>query len=63
MPIFKRLWNVIRPHRVSEGIEQETQTHLALLEEEERARTEPGGRPRDGAPPLRQRYADERKDA
>ena len=53
MPIFKRLWNVIRPHRVSEGIEQETQIHLALLEEEERAR---GLSPEDARATARRRF-------
>src|SRR5438552_17567413 len=38
MSILKRLWNVIRPRRVNEEIRQEMETHLALLEEEERAR-------------------------
>jgi hypothetical protein len=43
MTIFQRLWNVIRPRRVNDEIQQEMETHLALLEEEEQSRGVSGG--------------------
>src|SRR5437667_8745751 len=38
MNIFDRLWNALRPDRLSCEVQAEMETHLALLEEEERAR-------------------------
>src|SRR5229473_6495680 len=53
MSIFKRLWNVMRPRRVNEEIRQEMEMHLALLEEEERARGLSAG---DARATARQRF-------
>ncbi|HEX6463216.1 MAG TPA: permease prefix domain 1-containing protein, partial [Vicinamibacterales bacterium] len=37
MPIFHRFWNLLRRTRVDAELEQEIDTHLALIEEEERS--------------------------
>jgi putative ABC transport system permease protein len=37
MSPFRRLWNVVRRRRLDDELKQELQTHLALIEEEERA--------------------------
>src|SRR6266511_2213663 len=38
MSILRRLWNVIRRARLDDELRQELETHLALIEDEERAR-------------------------
>jgi hypothetical protein len=38
MSIFRRLWNVVRRSRLDDEIRKEFDSHLALLEDEERAR-------------------------
>ena len=53
MPIFKRLWNVIRARHVSDDIQQELETHLALLEEEEQKL---GRSPGDARAAARRRF-------
>ena len=35
---LRRLWNVFRRSRIDQDLRQEIETHLALIEEEERAR-------------------------
>ena len=37
MSPFRRLWNVVRRTRMDEDLKQELETHLALIEDEERA--------------------------
>ena len=37
MSPFRRLWNVVRGTRMSDELEQELATHMALIEEEGRA--------------------------
>src|ERR1700722_18548368 len=37
MSPFRRIWNVVRRSRLDEDLRQEVDTHLALIEEEERA--------------------------
>ena len=37
MSPLRRLWNVVRRARMDDDLRQELETHLALLEEEERA--------------------------
>ena len=37
MPRLVRLWNLVRRQRLDEELRQELDTHLALIEEEERA--------------------------
>ena len=37
MSLLRRLWNVARRSRMDDGLRQELDTHLALIEEEERA--------------------------
>ena len=36
MSRIRRIWNVIRRRRLDEELRQEVDTHLALIEEEER---------------------------
>ena len=36
MSPFRRIWNVVRRARLDEELRQEDDTHLALIEEEER---------------------------
>src|SRR5262245_53062766 len=38
MSVLRRLWNNLRRNRMDADIQQELETHLALLEEEERSR-------------------------
>jgi hypothetical protein len=44
-----RLWNVVRRRRLDHDLQQELDTHLALMEEEERANGETAGRARQHA--------------
>ena len=37
MAPFRRLWNVVRRARLDNELQQEFETHLALIEEEERS--------------------------
>src|SRR5438093_990880 len=38
MSPFQRVWNLVRRRRLDEDLRQEVETHLALIEDEERAR-------------------------
>src|SRR4026209_234495 len=37
MSFFRRLWNVVRGRHIEDDLQQEFDTHLALIEDEERA--------------------------
>src|SRR5438105_4671646 len=53
MSIFERLRNVFRPRRLNDEIQQEMETHLALLEEEE---STPGRAPEIARASARRRF-------
>ena len=56
MSIFQRLWNAVRPDRLNDEIQDELETHLALIEQEEQAR---GLKPDEARVNARQRFGNQ----
>ena len=56
MSIFQRLWNAIRTDRLNDEIQDELETHLGLIEQEEQAR---GLKPDEARVNARQRFGNQ----